>query len=301
MLEKPYVSVIIPVLNDALRLGKCLKGLDRQSYPPDQFEVIVVDNGSREPLTPDLSLSCCVRYFRELTPGDGVARNAGILQARGEIIAFTDADCIPAKDWIEKGIEFLLVSKVDMVAGRVDYHFTGRGMVTAAQMYDYVVYLRQERYIERTHGLATANLFVKKRLFDECGLFDARFRCKSDGVWTVNAFRAGFRQGYADQAVVAHEAKDSLIQVIKRTWVAYEYEWLQQKVEKKFPVFPLENITLASRIGELTENCTYVLKTKKLNRFSQRIKVIAVIFLLAMVRVVVIVKNKMFPFVRLTL
>ncbi|MBF0594276.1 MAG: glycosyltransferase [Candidatus Omnitrophica bacterium] len=294
MVEKNlFVSVIIPVLNDSHRLVKCLNALDQQTLSRDRFEVIVIDNGSREPLIPDLELSCDVRYLKELTPGDGVARNAGILQARGEIIAFTDADCIPAKDWIEKGIGFLLASNVDMVAGRIDYHFTGRGMVTAAQMYDHVVYLRQDLYLERSHGLATANLFVKKDLFDKCGLFDGCFRCKSDGVWTMKAYKAGFRQGYADQAVVSHEAKTALGQIFRRAWVAYEDECCIARINRDMPQLDFGRTTLGRRFRHLIEDSAHVFKTQKLNRLSQRFKVLAVIWLLVVVRILVIFKNKL--------
>lgn len=100
---KLFVSVIIPVLNDSERLKLCLEALEHQTYPKKLYEVIVVDNGS------DQSIGSVVSKFTQATataeshPGSYVARNKGILIAQGDIIAFTDADCIPALDWIEKG------------------------------------------------------------------------------------------------------------------------------------------------------------------------------------------------------
>src|ERR1041384_5139232 len=94
-----FVSVIVPVWNDAERLGHCLHALEKQTYPAESYEVIVVDNGSTD------SVACLVaaygraRLVSEQRPGSYAARNTGLNLARGQVIAFTDADCLPAPDW----------------------------------------------------------------------------------------------------------------------------------------------------------------------------------------------------------
>ena len=103
------VSVIIPVYNDGERLRSCLQALAQQTYPTDCYEVIVVDNGSDA----RANIQGIVQQFEgtisefESTPGSYAARNKGISIAKGEIIAFTDADCIPTSNWIEKGVAHL--------------------------------------------------------------------------------------------------------------------------------------------------------------------------------------------------
>ena len=103
----PFVSVVIPVLNDRDRLNLCLRALEKQSYPRDAFEVVVVDNGSDRPVG-DVALSAVrVAVLSEPQPGSYAARNTGIRQAKGEMVAFTDSDCIPHEDWLRRGVEHL--------------------------------------------------------------------------------------------------------------------------------------------------------------------------------------------------
>ena len=91
-----FVSVIIPVYNDLKLLSTCLECLDRQTYPKTRFEVLVVDNGSDLPVQPIVSRYSNVKLEKESMPGSYAARNRGIAAARGEILAFTDADCRPS-------------------------------------------------------------------------------------------------------------------------------------------------------------------------------------------------------------
>src|ERR1044071_6513252 len=100
----PFVSVIVPVWNDSARLDRCLRALEEQTYPGDLYEVVVVDNGSDEPLGPVIERHGRASLVRETKPGSYAARNTGLAHARGEVVAFTDADCLPAPDWIEQGV-----------------------------------------------------------------------------------------------------------------------------------------------------------------------------------------------------
>jgi GT2 family glycosyltransferase len=96
-------SVIIPTYNRPQALRRCLDALARLDYSRDQFEVIVVDDGSRESLTAlvtDFHDGLDLRLLREEHAGPGLARNAGAAQARGEYLTFTDDDCAPFPDWL---------------------------------------------------------------------------------------------------------------------------------------------------------------------------------------------------------
>ncbi len=119
-----FASVIIPVLNDVDRLRLCLAALDSQTYPKERFEVIVVDNGSAVDPRDALPVNAPptqVFVLREEQPGSYAARNRGIAMAHGEVLAFTDADCVPRPDWIEHGIATLQrLSAAAIVAGHID-------------------------------------------------------------------------------------------------------------------------------------------------------------------------------------
>jgi len=93
------ISVIIPAYNAASTIGHCLEALSAQTCPPD--EVIVVDDGSTDG-TAQVAKSFGVRVISQPNAGPAAARNRGATAAHGDILLFTDADCIPAPDWVER-------------------------------------------------------------------------------------------------------------------------------------------------------------------------------------------------------
>ncbi len=97
------ISIIVPTYNRKERLKDCLDSLFAQDYPPESFEVIVVDDGSgdgtKELLQRLSGERINLRYFFQAHKGPAAARNLGIMQARASIIGFTDNDCLVRKDW----------------------------------------------------------------------------------------------------------------------------------------------------------------------------------------------------------
>ena len=116
--EPPHVSVIVPVLNDEDGLRRCLDALMAQSTT-HRFEVIVVDNGSRDE-TVAVATSHPIKpsVRTEHRRGSYAARNAGIQAARAPLLAFTDADCEPGPGWLDQGIAAL--QEADAAGGRID-------------------------------------------------------------------------------------------------------------------------------------------------------------------------------------
>src|SRR5580765_3974931 len=105
--NKPLISVIIPHLNQPDGLDVCLGTLQSQALERSAFEVIVVDNGSTS-----LPQAVVDRYpgtllLQELNPGPGPARNRGVEAAKGDILAFTDADCRAHPDWLSLALQTL--------------------------------------------------------------------------------------------------------------------------------------------------------------------------------------------------
>ena len=112
----PFVSVIIPVKNAEKFLPACLKSLASLNYPKDKYEVIVSDSDSTDN-TRDIALSMGMKVTRAAGPSVCAGRNSGFKQARGEIIAFSDADCIMDKDWLMNAVKYFKDSKVACVGG----------------------------------------------------------------------------------------------------------------------------------------------------------------------------------------
>ncbi|MBD2038534.1 glycosyltransferase family 2 protein [Leptolyngbya sp. FACHB-321] len=207
----PFVSVIIPVYNDAYRLSRCLKALEHQTYPKLSYEVIVVDNNSEENISSITELFSQAILVKEERKGSYAARNKGISIAKGTVLAFTDSDCIPVLDWIEKGVQCLLANpNCGLSAGKIELFFKNPSKPTAVEVYDSINFLRQEHYIKALHFGATANVFTFKQMFDVVGLFNADLKSGGDQEWGNRVFAAGYTQVYAEEACVAHPARHEL-------------------------------------------------------------------------------------------
>lgn len=216
----PFVSVIVPVLNDLERVALCLGLLGQQGYPRHLYEVIVVDNGSDSgrAIADVVAASGQALLAEESRPGSYAARNTGISLAKGEVIAFIDADCLPAADWIEQGVAALRRHPdCGLVAGAIIPTFQDPNRPTAVELHESLWYpLDQEYYVERCRFGATANLFTTAGVLRRVGVFNAFHKCCGDLEWGQRVHRAGYRQSYAPEAVVRHPLRRTFPQLHRR-------------------------------------------------------------------------------------
>lgn len=213
--ECPLVSVIIPVYNDAERLKICLDRLAAQTYA--HYEVIVVDNGSTHLAEVQAIVS---RYpfamlATEATPGSYAARNRGIALAKGEIIAFTDADCMPALDWLEQGVgEVQAHPNCGLVAGAI--RIVTRDRDHPVELYECLMGLSQQKFVAQDHYGATANVFTRPAIFEQVGLFNTRLKSSGDVEWGQRVHAAGYAQIYAETVCIDHPARSSFAQLARQ-------------------------------------------------------------------------------------
>jgi glycosyltransferase involved in cell wall biosynthesis len=213
-----FVSVIIPVYNDSQRLLKCLAALEAQSYPPDCYEVIVIDNGSDE------NVEAAVQHFRhvrtglETVPGSYAARNKGIAMAHGSVIAFTDSDSIPGPDWLAKGVEMLQSdNRRGLIVGRISIFFRDEQQPTAVEIYDSLFAFPQKEFVDRSKFGATANVFTYKEVIDRIGPFNSALKSCGDIEWCQRAFHAGYPIRYCEDLCVAHRARYNLREIYRQS------------------------------------------------------------------------------------
>jgi glycosyltransferase involved in cell wall biosynthesis len=213
----PLVSVIIPVFNDARGLEICLRALRAQTLPPSDFEIIVVDNNSDEDLAALTRPLKNLKLFSEEQKGSYAARNRGVRAARGEILAFTDADCLPAADWLEKGVKRLSGDpSVSLVGGQVELFFADENKPTAVELFESLTYFDQKHFVENLHFSATANLFTRRGVFEQAGFFAADLRSGGDYEWGRRVFEKGFRLIYAGEVRVKHPARRTVRDLLER-------------------------------------------------------------------------------------
>ena len=249
-LSNPFVSVIIPVYNDAARLKICLEALENQTYRKDLYEVIVVDNASDE--EQDIKgvvaqFDCAALY--ESIPGSYAARNKGISSAKGDVVAFTDSDCIPAPNWIENGVKnLLLVPNCGLVAGKIKIFCKNPHQITPVELYESITAFPQQKLLEQHRGGATANVFTFKHVFERVGVFDANMKSNGDIEWGQRVYSAGYQQIYADDTCVEHPARYSLDQLYKRT-IRLAGGIYDLKIKKE-PSFVKKNIIFLENLGQ---------------------------------------------------
>lgn len=218
--DYPFVSVIIPVFNDAERLKICLNALAKQTYPDSHYEVIVSDNGSDDAAQVKAVVGNFqfATYTQELTPGSYAARNKALSLAKGDAIAFTDSDCIPNPDWLEQGIYHLShTPNCGEVVGKVTLFFRDPQKPTPVELYESVTAFQQEDYLRKFHGGATANVFTRHQVVKKVGGFNEQLKSNGDLEWGRRVFEAGYEQIYAPDVEVKHPARYAWKQLNQRT------------------------------------------------------------------------------------
>lgn len=165
------ISVVVPFHNVEPYVGACLQALLTQDYPADQYEIILVDNNATDGSAAIVRRHPRVRLLQQPVPGSYAARNLGISVATGEIIAFTDADCAVAPDWLRRIAEAMADPAVVLVQGRRGFALDTPGLSILS---DYeagkAAYTYSAGRKEIYYGF-TNNMAVRRSLFDRVGPF----------------------------------------------------------------------------------------------------------------------------------
>ena len=154
------VSVIVPFYNAEPYIDRCIRGLLAQDLPATQLEILMVDNNSSDRSADIVARYPQVQLLRESKQGAYAARNRALAQARGDVIAFTDPDCVPEPDWLSRLTAPLSNPEVQVVIGRSDPD-SGSSALALLSAYehqkDLYVFASDdpELYYGRTNNLAT--------------------------------------------------------------------------------------------------------------------------------------------------
>lgn len=211
--QQPFISVIIPTFNDNQRLKICLDALANQSYPISYIEVIIVDNGSDKPPFELVTDYANVQLLEESKVGSYAARNTGIDNAKGDILAFIDSDCIPLSDWIEQGVKHLTeVNVPTVIGGEVDIFYEIDNQPTAIELYEKLFAFPIKRNIRDNHYPPSGNMFVPKSVLEIVGKFNENLKSGGDIDWGNRAYNKGINIQYSRQITVLHPARRTFTQ-----------------------------------------------------------------------------------------
>ena len=206
------VSVIIPHYNDVRRLRLCLQSLQTQSFPNEATEIIVADNGTPGGIEQIIAEFPHVRFVDVAERGAAPARNAALALATGDAIAFIDADCVAAPDWIETGLSGL--ADADYVGGQVEVTTEDNNHPSATEAFEKIFGFRQQLYLKRKHFSVTANLFVWRSVAEKIGPF--KNFVAEDLDWGQRAHTLGFRLAFNCKSKVGHPARQNWDELVRK-------------------------------------------------------------------------------------
>jgi glycosyltransferase involved in cell wall biosynthesis len=213
------ISVIIPVRNGSRTLPACLQALQQQTRSPD--EIIVVDDGSTDN-TAAVAAQQQVTVISQAQAGPASARNYGAQMAQGDLLLFTDADCVPAADWVERLVGPFADPTVAGAKG--EYRTRQRALVARFVQQEY-----QDRYDRMSTQVQidfvdTYSAAYRRRIFLEAGGFDPTFPTASveDQEFSFRLAARGDRLVYVPGAIVYHRHDRSLAEYATRKyWIGY--------------------------------------------------------------------------------
>lgn len=199
------VAVVVSSRDRSARLPRLIAALERQTLPSSAFEVVIVDDGSRDD-TPAvlerLKATSPLRITVRRTPGSGPAagRNVGWRSTACPVVAFTDDDCVPDPCWLENGLSAFGPGGV-LVIGRTRPPADQRQL--ARQPFSLVLDTSSARFFE------SCNAFYARADLLKVGGFDERFRRPSgeDADLGLRMLVAGVEDRFAPGAVVEHDVR----------------------------------------------------------------------------------------------
>ncbi len=216
----PRVSVVIPHYQDLGGLALCLASLEAQTFPKDQFEIVVSDNMSpvgqaavEKVIAGRASLVTCAEK------GAGPNRNAGVAASNGAILAFIDSDCQAEPQWLSEGVAGL--DRFDFVGGRVKVLVDDPKRMTGAEAFEAVFAFDFATYINKKGFTGAGNMICSRKVFDAVGGFSNGV--SEDVEWSHRATGKGFRLGYIPNATVGHPAR--------RNWAELRGKWARVNLE----------------------------------------------------------------------
>lgn len=213
------VSVVVPARNEEPRIGGCLGALLAQDYPREAYEVIMVDDGSTD-RTVGVAEGFGVTVLRQPHRGGAAARNLGVAHARGELVAFTDADCVAERHWLHELVAAFEDPEVGVCGGDV----LGVGDSWIAR------YLEEEVRLFRLDRLqqvrpwpvfVTANVAYRREVFQRLGLFVPELRGSSDLEMAWRVARDGRCRLLGRPTAVVCHAHPRTVRDLYAQWFGY--------------------------------------------------------------------------------
>jgi glycosyltransferase involved in cell wall biosynthesis len=210
----PRVSVITPVRDGAADIAALLACLERQTLPRSDWEIVIGDDGSRDGGTDAIATpDGHVRVAAGPPRNSYAARARAVGLARAPVLAFCDADCRPEPDWLERGLARL--AETDVVLGR--FRFAVSEPRTVWTLLDMDGSKDHEHQVAVGVG-ETANLFVRRELYDGVGGLDGSIAEYGDFEFVERCVASGAELAFGDDVVVWHPTRSTRSSLLRALW-----------------------------------------------------------------------------------
>jgi glycosyltransferase involved in cell wall biosynthesis len=205
--DAPAISIVVPIYNGADTIAACIESLLHIDNPDTPFEIVVVDNASTDRTMSILdAYRDRIRVLHEPIRGAAAARNTGVRNAHGDIIAFTDADCVVERGWLRNLIPALRDPAVGIAGGPI--------LATSPRN-------RIEKFGERIHDhrraledesayAITMNWASRRAVLEEAGLFDPALIRGQDADLARRIRMRSYRLVFCPDAIVRHRNERTL-------------------------------------------------------------------------------------------
>jgi cellulose synthase/poly-beta-1,6-N-acetylglucosamine synthase-like glycosyltransferase len=226
------VSIIIPAYNAEKTIKQCLESIMNQDYA-DDYEVIVVDDGSTDSTPRIVSEFSKVRLIRQKNAGPAFARNKGALGAKGEIILFTDSDCIPGPSWISEMLKPFSENN-EVVGVKGSYKTRQKEIIARFVQLEYedkYNYMLKSDYID---FIDTYSAGFKKTVFIEMNGYNTEFpvACAEDIELSYRISSRGYKMVFNPNTIVYHTHPSRLPDYLKKK---YKFAYWRMLAVKKNP------------------------------------------------------------------
>lgn len=214
----PKISVIVPTYRDADAAVRTAEAVCAQLTAAD--ELLIVDNGSEAPHRQACEAfarrhpAAAVRVLVCGARGSYAARNLGAAQAGGDVLAFTDAGCVPRAGWLQALRGQFAAHPQSRVTGPIEMTYA-RGRPSLVELMDARMHLNQDGYAAQGWA-ATANMAIRREAFLALQGFHPRLQSGGDFEFGIRAMAHGHAIGWCSGMVVQHEARGTFGELMKK-------------------------------------------------------------------------------------
>ncbi len=228
MLSK--VSIVIPGHNCAKTIQDTLRACTNQNYSKDLLEVVFVDDGSSDD-TGEIVKKFPVKYFWQNQGGPAKARNRGWKEAGGDIIFFTDSDCIPDKNWVPLLLNNFDIENIGAVGG--SYGISNFNNILASCIHAEIMY-RHKNMPRDTKALGSYSLAIPRKILEELGGFNEAYSTSSaeDNDLSYRLFEKGYKLFFEPGTLVYHRHPEKLMPYLRHQ---FRHGFWRMKLYREHP------------------------------------------------------------------